>query len=105
MTSLALVESLSKHFDGVVALSDFSCEVSVREILGLFGPNGAGKTTFFNVLSGYVTPAAGSVVVDGTELLDMANFKPAFWMQRIVALMMAVKCEVCFAPNSISSLH
>jgi len=36
---------------------------------GIIGPNGAGKSTLFNVLSGYVRPADGSVVLDGTPIL------------------------------------
>jgi ABC-type branched-subunit amino acid transport system ATPase component len=46
---------------------------------GLIGPNGAGKTTFFNVLSGFVRPAAGSVKAFGEDILAMADFKRARW--------------------------
>ena len=46
---------------------------------GLIGPNGAGKTTFFNVLSGFVRPAAGNVHADGEDLLAMADYRRARW--------------------------
>src|ERR1700751_779465 len=46
---------------------------------GLIGPNGAGKTTFFNVLSGFVRPAAGTVRAFGEDLLSMAHFRRARW--------------------------
>src|SRR2546430_15764705 len=46
---------------------------------GLGGPYGAGKTTFFNVLSGFVRPAAGSVRAFGVDLLSMAHFRRARW--------------------------
>jgi branched-chain amino acid transport system ATP-binding protein len=46
---------------------------------GLIGPNGAGKTTFFNVLSGFVTPAAGSVHAFGDDLFAMPHFRRARW--------------------------
>ncbi len=46
---------------------------------GLIGPNGAGKTTFFNVLSGFVRPAAGDVHAFGEDLLAMADFQRARW--------------------------
>ena len=46
---------------------------------GLIGPNGAGKTTFFNVLSGFVRPAEGSVTAFGEDLLAMAHFRRARW--------------------------
>src|SRR6201999_1311991 len=46
---------------------------------GLIGPNGAGKTTFFNVISGFVRPAAGTVRAFGTDLLAMAHYRRARW--------------------------
>jgi ABC-type branched-subunit amino acid transport system ATPase component len=46
---------------------------------GLIGPNGAGKTTFFNVLSGFVRPAAGTIQAFGENLLKMPHFRRARW--------------------------
>ena len=69
MTFLAGAESLSKHFNGVVALADFSCTVAEMEILGLLGPNGAGKTTLFNVLTGLLAPDAGAAEFKGMDLI------------------------------------
>ena len=46
---------------------------------GLIGPNGAGKTTFFNVLSGFVTPSAGTVTAYGEDLLLLPDFRRARW--------------------------
>lgn len=72
------VEGLTVRFGGVVSLSDVT--VTFPEgICGLIGPNGAGKTTFFNVLSGFVTPANGSIKADGIELLSLPDFKRARW--------------------------
>ena len=46
---------------------------------GLIGPNGAGKTTFFNVLSGFVRPAGGTIRCFGEDLLAMTDFRRARW--------------------------
>src|ERR1700747_1473708 len=46
---------------------------------GLIGPNGAGKTTFFNVLSGFVRPAAGTVRAFGEDLLSIVHYRRARW--------------------------
>src|SRR4051794_34840334 len=46
---------------------------------GLIGPNGAGKTTFFNVLSGFIRPAKGSVTAFDDNLLSMPHYRRARW--------------------------
>jgi ABC-type branched-subunit amino acid transport system ATPase component len=46
---------------------------------GLIGPNGAGKTTFFNVLSGFVRPAAGRITAFDQDLLKMVHYRRARW--------------------------
>jgi ABC-type branched-subunit amino acid transport system ATPase component len=77
MSFLAGMHSLSKHFNGVVALADFSCAVAEREILGLLGPNGAGKTTLFNVLTGLLAPDSGAADFKGHELIGRPVHKIA----------------------------
>jgi branched-chain amino acid transport system ATP-binding protein len=59
-------------FSGVVALDDVSMNLDGGEILGLIGPNGAGKTTLINVLSGFVSPQQGEVVIDGETVTRLA---------------------------------
>jgi len=63
------VSHLSKRFNGVVALADFSCTVMDKEILGLLGPNGAGKTSLLNVLSGLLAPDSGAADFHGKALI------------------------------------
>lgn len=71
------VEDLDKNFDGVTALSNFSCSVGEREIVGLIGPNGAGKTTFFNVITGFLAPDRGKASFKGVDLLLMPPHRVA----------------------------
>ena len=56
-------EHLSKRFAGVMALDDVTLELRQGEILGLIGPNGAGKTTLFDLVSGFLVPDEGRVVL------------------------------------------
>jgi len=72
------VEGLTVRFGGVTPLADVTVAFE-RGTCGLIGPNGAGKTTFFNVLSGFVRPAAGSVRAFGEDLLRMADYRRARW--------------------------
>jgi ABC-type branched-subunit amino acid transport system ATPase component len=72
------VERLTVRFGGVTPLDGISV-VFADGTCGLIGPNGAGKTTFFNVLSGFVKPAAGTVRAFGEDLLRMADYKRARW--------------------------
>ena len=71
------VENLSKSFDGVRALADFSCELCHGEILGLIGPNGAGKTTLFNVVTGFLPAQAGKVFLRDNEISGLAPHRLA----------------------------
>jgi ABC-type branched-subunit amino acid transport system ATPase component len=72
------VRDLTVRFGGVTPIDGMSVEFP-GGTCGLIGPNGAGKTTFFNVLSGFVRPAAGSVEAFGEDLLAMADYRRARW--------------------------
>lgn len=56
-------DCVSVRFGGIRALDDVSFALAPGQWLGVVGPNGAGKTTLLNVISGLITPAAGSVTV------------------------------------------
>jgi branched-chain amino acid transport system ATP-binding protein len=72
------VDGLTVRYGGVTSLDAMSLTFT-EGTCGLIGPNGAGKTTFFNVLSGFVRPASGTVRAFGTDLLSMAHFRRARW--------------------------
>ena len=72
------VEELTVRFGGVTPIDGMTVTFP-GGTCGLIGPNGAGKTTFFNVLSGFVRPAAGTVSVFDRDLLRMADYRRARW--------------------------
>jgi ABC-type branched-subunit amino acid transport system ATPase component len=72
------IKDLTVRFGGVTPLDHMTINFG-EGTNGLIGPNGAGKTTFFNVLSGFVRPAEGSVTAFGENLLTMAHFRRARW--------------------------
>lgn len=63
------VAHLSKRFAAGTALEDVSFNVARGEIVGVLGPNGAGKTTLLRILTGFWAPSAGSVLVDGLNVM------------------------------------
>jgi branched-chain amino acid transport system ATP-binding protein len=72
------IKDLTVRFGGVTPLDHMTLTFD-DGTNGLIGPNGAGKTTFFNVLSGFVRPAEGSVTAFGDNLLSMAHYRRARW--------------------------
>ena len=64
------IRNLVKTYGKVTALDDVSFDVGKGEILGFLGPNGAGKSTAMNIITGYLAPTSGSVIVDGIDVAD-----------------------------------
>lgn len=72
MTELA-VSSLCKSFGAVRAVDGVSFSVSGGEFLALIGPNGAGKTTCFNTINGQLSPDAGTIRFDGSDIAGLPS--------------------------------
>jgi branched-chain amino acid transport system ATP-binding protein len=62
-------ESVVKRFGGIRAVNGATMEVGKGSITALIGPNGAGKTTFFNVITGFYKPDAGTATFSGNAIL------------------------------------
>ncbi len=71
MSKILEVKGLSKAFGGLQALLDFHMEVEQGELLGIIGPNGAGKTTLFNLMTGFLKPDKGQVILKGLEITGL----------------------------------
>jgi ABC-2 type transport system ATP-binding protein len=64
------VQHLSKRYGRITAVDDVTFRVERGEILGFLGPNGAGKTTTMRVITGYMPPTQGKVIVAGFDVFD-----------------------------------
>jgi branched-chain amino acid transport system ATP-binding protein len=62
------VRDVAISFGGIQALQDVSVTVQPGQVVGVIGPNGAGKTTLFDVISGFVTPDTGTVLIAGGDV-------------------------------------
>ena len=80
--SLLDVKNVSRHFGSLVAVRDISMSVEAGELRAVIGPNGAGKTTFFNLISGFLTPASGRILFENE---DITNLLPARRVWRGIA--------------------
>ena len=65
---LVRVRDLRKSYGSIRALDGISFQVSRGDILGFLGPNGAGKTTAMKLITGFLEPAVGAVVVAGHDV-------------------------------------
>jgi branched-chain amino acid transport system ATP-binding protein len=70
--ALLEVSGVTKEFRGFRALNTLSLRVAEHTVHALVGPNGAGKTTLFNVLTGFVKPTAGKVLLAGQDVTRLS---------------------------------
>jgi branched-chain amino acid transport system ATP-binding protein len=69
--SVLEIKNVSKRFGSLVAVRDVSLTVEKGELRAIIGPNGAGKTTFFNLISGFFPPTAGTIAFDGHDITPL----------------------------------
>lgn len=73
--SILEVNSLAKSFGAFKVLQDVRFQVGKGDIVGLLGPNGSGKSTLLNIISGFIAPDRGSVVLDGKNISSIPTFR------------------------------
>lgn len=64
------VSNLSKAFDGIHAVDGLSFSIQPGEIVGFLGPNGAGKSTTMKMLTGFLSPDEGEILINGIAVDD-----------------------------------
>jgi branched-chain amino acid transport system ATP-binding protein len=65
-------KGLVREFSGFRAVAGVDLEVAPGTMHALVGPNGAGKTTLFNLLTGFIAPSAGQILIDGADVTGLA---------------------------------
>ena len=75
MRPLLELTGVRKSFGGLEVIADLDLTVGEQEVVSLIGPNGAGKTTVFNLITGVYTPDAGSIRLDGRDLVGLPPHK------------------------------
>ena len=62
------VEDITKRYGTFTAVDKINFEIEEGEIVGFLGPNGAGKSTTMNMITGFIEPSSGRVLVDGHDV-------------------------------------
>ena len=62
------VKNITKKYGSFTAVNDISFEIEEGEIVGFLGPNGAGKSTTMNMITGFIEPTSGKIIVDGYNI-------------------------------------
>ncbi len=67
---MIFVSDVSKSYGSIRALDQVSLNIQRGEIVGILGPNGAGKTTLIKIITGYLQPDSGSVMVEDQDIIN-----------------------------------
>ena len=62
------VKNVTKRYGNFTAVENISFEVNDHEIVGFLGPNGAGKSTTMNMITGYIEPTKGRIIINGHDI-------------------------------------
>ncbi len=64
------IKEVTKFYGRQKALNSVSFSINKGEIIGLLGPNGAGKSTLMKIITSFITPDEGTVLINGMDVLD-----------------------------------
>ena len=67
------VKNVTKKYGNAVAVDNISFEVKDGEVVGFLGPNGAGKSTTMNMITGYIEPTDGQIIINGNDISRKAR--------------------------------
>ena len=109
------LKGVTKRYGAVEAIHDISFTAPKGQIVGLLGQNGAGKTTTLNILTGYIPPTEGQVLVDGMDMLTRARDckraigylpeKPPLYDEMTVRSYLRFVCELKEMPRKDIPAH
>ena len=67
------VKNVTKRYGSFTAVDNISFTVKDGEVIGFLGPNGAGKSTTMNMITGFIEPSEGSVIINGNDISKKAK--------------------------------
>jgi ABC-2 type transport system ATP-binding protein len=70
---LIQVKDVTKKYGNFIAVKNLNFEIKHGEVIGFLGPNGAGKSTTMNMLTGFIEPSEGSIIINGKDIVKKAR--------------------------------
>ena len=67
------VKDVTKKYGNFIAVKNLNFEIKHGEVIGFLGPNGAGKSTTMNMLTGFIEPSEGSIIINGKDIVKKAR--------------------------------
>ena len=74
---LLQIKNMTHYFGGLRAVYKYNLDIDPGQIIGLIGPNGAGKTTIFNLITGIYQPTAGTIHLEGRNIVGLQSHRIA----------------------------
>ena len=62
------VQNVTKKYNKFLAVDNINFEIADGEVVGFLGPNGAGKSTTMNMITGFIEPTSGEIIVNGYDI-------------------------------------
>ena len=62
------VKNVTKKYGSTIAVDNISFDVKDGEVVGFLGPNGAGKSTTMNMITGFIEPTSGQIIINGNDI-------------------------------------
>ena len=62
------VKNVTKKYGSFTAVDNISFDVKDGEVVGFLGPNGAGKSTTMNMITGFIEPTGGQIIINGNDI-------------------------------------
>ena len=109
------IDNVTKRYGSKLAVDHISFEINKGEVLGFLGRNGAGKTTTMNIVTGYLSPSEGTVLLDGHDIIEDPRYvkrrigylpeQPPLYMEMTVDEYLRFVCEIKEVKSSAINGH
>ncbi len=67
------VKNVTKKYPNIKAVDNINFTIKDGEVVGFLGPNGAGKTTTMNMITGFIEPTEGQIIINGFDIVKKSK--------------------------------